>query len=58
MQTSCDYCAYNEYDEVADEYFCSVNMEEDDMAKFVQSSYKNCPFFKSGDEYKVVRHQM
>ena len=35
MQTSCDYCAYNEYDEEADEYFCSVNMDEDDMAKEV-----------------------
>jgi len=35
-----------------------VNMDEDDMARFLQSSYKNCPYFKSGDEYQVVRHQM
>ena len=45
---SCDFCAYNEYDEV----------DEDDMARFVQSNYKECPFYRSGDEYKVVRHQM
>ena len=34
------------------------NMDEDDMARFVSSSYRNCPFFRNGDEYKVVRHQM
>ena len=58
MQTSCDFCAYNEYDEEDECYYCSVNMDEDDMARFLQSSYKNCPYFKSGDEYQVVRHQM
>ena len=56
--SSCDFCAYNEYDENDDEYYCSVNMDEDDMARFVQSDYKECPFFRNGDEYKVVRHQM
>lgn len=58
MQTSCDFCAYNEYDEEDDCYYCSVNMDEDDMARFIQSSYKTCPYYKSGDEYQVVRHQM
>lgn len=58
MITNCDFCAYNEYDEEDEEYYCSVNMDEDDMARFIQSSYKSCPYFKSGDEYQVVRHQM
>ena len=47
-----------DYDEEDEEYYCSVNMDEDDMARFVQSDYKECPFFRNGDEYKVVRHQM
>ena len=58
MQTNCDFCAYNEYDEEDECYYCSVNMDEDDMARFMQSSYKSCPYYKSGDEYQVVRHQM
>ena len=45
METCCDFCAYNEYDEDDEEYYCSVNMDEDDMARFVQSSYKRCPFY-------------
>ena len=58
MITNCDFCAYNEYDEEDKEYYCSVNMDEDDMARFIQSDYKSCPYYKSGDEYRVVRHQM
>lgn len=58
MHTSCDYCAYNEYDEYDDMYYCSVNMDEDDMARFMQSNHRDCPYFRSGDEYRVVKHQM
>ena len=25
----CDYCAYNAYDEEAEEYFCTVNLDEE-----------------------------
>ena len=32
MQTSCDFCAFNEYDDEDEEYYCSVNMEEDEFA--------------------------
>ena len=58
MAYSCETCANYAYDEEEDFYECDVNMDEDDMARFVSSSYRNCPFFRNGDEYKVVRHQM
>ena len=54
----CDYCAYNDYDEETEEYYCSVNLDEDDMARFMSHKYKSCPYFKNGDEYQIVRHQM
>lgn len=46
----CDYCAYNAYDEDEEEYYCSVNLDEDDMARFMSHKYKKCPYFKNGDE--------
>ena len=55
---SCDYCAYFAYDEDIEEYVCDVNMDEDDYSRLVQSQFKECPYFRDGDEYKVVRHQM
>lgn len=54
----CEYCAYNAYDEEMDEYYCTVNLDEDDIARFYSHKYKCCPYFKNGDEYKVVKHQM
>ena len=54
----CDTCANYVYDEDWECYTCMVNMDEDDYARFVTSSYRQCPFYKNGDEYAVVRHQM
>ena len=44
--------------EECDEYYCDVNLDEDEYYRFVSSYYKECPYYRSGDEYKVVRHQM
>ena len=58
IQTSCDMCAYFTYDDEYEEYVCDVNMDEDDMARLYSDKYFNCPFYKNGDEYKVVRKQI
>ena len=31
---------------------------ENDAQGWVYCEYKECPYYRSGDEYKVVRHQM
>lgn len=54
----CETCAFYEYDDEYEEYFCSVNMDEDDYARLIQSNYRECPFWRNGDEYAVVRHQI
>ena len=41
-----------------EEYFCDVDMDEDDYSRLVERGYKECPYYKDGDEYKVVRHQI
>ena len=55
---ACDTCAYLIYDEEYEEYVCDVNMDEDDFGRLRESQFRSCPFYKDGDEYKVVRHQM
>lgn len=54
----CDTCAYYGYDEDDDEYYCSVDMDEDEYARLIENRHKTCPFWRNGDEYEVVRHQM
>ena len=54
----CENCAYYFYDEEYEEYVCDVNLDEDDYGKLIESGYKQCPYYKDGDEYKVVRKQI
>ncbi|WP_349947391.1 DUF6472 family protein [Lacrimispora sp. BS-2] len=55
---SCEYCIHYDYNEEYECYECEINLDEDEMIGFLSNSYKNCPHFKFGDEYLVVRKQM
>ena len=56
--TNCEDCVYYEYDPEADTNYCEADLDEDEMAHFMQDTYYNCPYFQMGDEYKIVRKQM
>lgn len=55
---NCDFCANYIYDEEDDEYYCDVELDEDEYLRFIKSNYRECPYYRNGDEYKIVRHQM
>lgn len=56
--TQCDTCAYYAYDEEFEEYYCTVDMDEDDASREFTGQRDSCPYYRNGDEYAVVRHQM
>lgn len=58
MKSNCDYCVNYSYDEEYECYTCEVNLDEDEMAHFIAGNYHQCPYFRMGDEYKIVRKQM
>ena len=45
------------YDEEYDEHYCSVNLDEDEMEKYVSGQMDYCRYFTPYDEYKVVQKQ-
>ena len=49
---------YFEYDEEFECYVCQMNLDEDEMYRFMQNSFDNCPYYKYGDEYTIVRKQI
>ena len=56
METNCDFCALYYVDE--DGYGeCQVNLDEDEMYRFMNTSYRSCHYYQSDDEYKIVRKQ-
>ncbi len=56
METNCEFCALYYVDE--DGYGeCQVNLDEDEMYRFMNTSYRSCPYYQNDDEYKIVRKQ-
>lgn len=56
-QTSCEMCAHYCYDEEYEEYICEINLDEDEMGRFLSSANYACPYFNLYDEYKIVKNQ-
>lgn len=57
-ETNCEYCLYYSYNQELDCYECLVDLDEDEMERFIRSTVSSCPYFKFDDEYKTVRKQM
>lgn len=55
--TNCEDCLHYVYDDEYDCFVCLVNLDEDDMGRFLSGSTMNCPHFQFNDEYKIVRKQ-
>lgn len=55
---SCDCCSNYVYDEENDYYICEVDLDEDDMVRFLKGTIRECPYYQSDDEYRIVRRQM
>ncbi len=58
MDGLCRECAYLTYDEDFDEYVCDAEIDEDDYYRLMTGHHKSCPYYRNGDEYRVVRKQM
>ncbi|MBQ0124790.1 MAG: hypothetical protein KBS59_00515 [Clostridiales bacterium] len=52
----CEDCEHYDIDEYG-EYFCTVDLDEDDEVAFRAGGAKVCPYFKFYDEYKSVQKQ-
>lgn len=58
MTNQCDTCAHNEYDDEYDCWVCQMDMDEDELYRLMNHPRSSCPYYRNGDEYAVVRHQM
>lgn len=56
-QSNCESCVNFDYNEETGCYECCVNLDEDEMVRFLTDSFSNCPYYDYYDEYKTVRKQ-
>ena len=54
---NCENCAYYIFDEDLEEYVCDAQMDEDDYHSLSLNGYRACPYFRNGDEYRIVAKQ-
>jgi hypothetical protein len=57
MATNCEECVHYDYDDEVDAYFCSMDLDEDEMERFLRSANNACPFYRRGDDYRTARRQ-
>ncbi|MGN0483938.1 MAG: DUF6472 family protein [Lachnospiraceae bacterium] len=56
--SNCETCVNYVYDEELEYYFCDMDLDEDEMYRFLTGTCQSCPYYQLDDEYQVVRHQM
>ena len=55
---SCESCVFYDYNEDYDEYECRVNLDQDELARFLAGHTSACPYYRYYDEYKSVHKQI
>ena len=55
--SSCDICMNYTYDEDYECYTCEVDLDEDEMVRFLTNQSSQCPYWRPGDEYLTARRQ-
>lgn len=58
QNTNCEACVNYIYEEDDECYSCLVNLDEDEMYRFLSGERTSCPYFRLDDEYGVVRRQI
>ena len=55
---SCESCEFYDYDEESDSYVCQMDLDEDEMIRFLGGNTNNCHYYRYYDEYKSVHKQI
>ena len=57
MANICEECVHYDYDDEIEAYYCTMDLDEDEMERFLRSANNACPFYRRGDDYRTARRQ-
>ena len=55
--SNCEMCMYYSHDEDYLCYVCEKDLDCDDLERFYADRNRECPYYRPGDEYTIVRKQ-
>ncbi len=56
-KTNCESCSNYIFDEQSESWYCDIDLDEDEMSRFLTSQTFDCPYYSFYDEYGIVRKQ-
>ncbi|MBU5627622.1 hypothetical protein KQI82_11945 [Oscillibacter sp. MSJ-2] len=56
-RSKCEDCFHYDYDEEIDACVCEMDLDEDEMARFLRAEADRCPYYQPGDDYTLARRQ-
>ena len=57
MNSCCEQCVNYAYDDEYECWSCLIDLDEDELQRFMSYSVTSCPYYTNGDEYTIVRKQ-
>ncbi|MCI8399863.1 MAG: hypothetical protein HFF90_10775 [Oscillibacter sp.] len=57
MGGNCEECVYGDYDEELDALVCTMDLDEDEMERFLRGSTRECPYYRRGGDYRTAAKQ-
>ena len=57
MSNICEDCVCYDYDEELESFICTMDLDEDEMERFLKGSNPACPFYRPGGDYKTASRQ-
>ena len=57
MSMQCLSCSFYEYDEDFDEYYCRVDLDQDEAGRFISGRVDGCPYYSFNEEYRLAGKQ-
>jgi len=54
-KSNCEDCVHYDYNDETGYYECNMDLDEDEMVKFLYGENSDCPYYDRFDEYKLGR---
>ena len=54
---NCEECEFYVYDDEGETYYCSQNLDQDDMERYLGGNTGGCPYYRYYNEYESTRRQ-
>ena len=57
MSNICEDCVYYDYDQELEAFVCTMDLDEDEMERFLKVTSAAWPFYRPGGDYKTASRQ-